>query len=262
VVSFPISPCEDVQTSPRNGAPEALMETNRMLDIRKAKQRGTANFGWLDSRHTFSFGDYHDPKHMGFGPLRVINEDRVSPGQGFGTHGHRDMEIISYVLEGALEHKDSIGTGSVIRPGDVQVMSAGTGIRHSEFNHSKREPVHFMQIWIIPDREGIVPRYEQKTIPDAETRGRLRLVGSSDGRDGSVVIHQDVELFAARLNPGERVTHAFASGRKGWLQIARGAVQANDHDLEAGDGAAIDGEPTLIIEGKASDSEVLLFDLP
>ncbi len=170
-----------------------------MITVRHAKERGVANFGWLDSRHTFSFGEYYDPAQMGFGPLRVINEDRVSPGQGFGTHGHKDMEIISYVLEGALEHKDSIGTGSVIRPGDVQVMSAGTGIRHSEFNHSKTDPVHFLQIWVVPDRQGIAPRYEQKTFPDAEKRGRLRLVGSSDGRDGSVVIHQDVELFAALL---------------------------------------------------------------
>ena len=170
-----------------------------MLTIRKATDRGVANFGWLDSRHTFSFGEYHDPKHMGFGPLRVINEDRVMPGEGFPTHGHRDMEIISYVIEGVLEHKDSIGTGSVIRPGDVQVMSAGTGIRHSEFNHSKTDPVHFLQIWVIPDREGIAPRYEQKTFPDNEKRGRLRLLGSSDGRDGSVVIHQEIEVFGSAL---------------------------------------------------------------
>src|ERR1700704_3848094 len=216
-----------------------------MIAVRHREERGVANFGWLDSRHTFSFGEYHDPRHMGFGPLRVINEDRVEPGRGFDTHGHRDMEIISYVLEGALEHKDSIGTGSVIRPGDVQVMSAGTGIRHSEFNHSKTEPVHFLQIWIIPDREGIAPRYEQKTIPDVEKRGRLRLVGSSDGRDGSVVIHQDVQVFASRLNPGEQVTHALASGRKAWLQVVRGSVQMNGHELQAGDGAAVDGEPTL-----------------
>ena len=217
-----------------------------MIDIRRAEERGTANFGWLDSRHTFSFGDYYDPKQMGFGPLRVINEDRVNPGQGFGTHGHRDMEIVSYVLEGALEHKDSIGTGSVIRPGDVQVMSAGTGIRHSEFNHSKREPVHFLQIWVVPNREGIAPRYEQKTFPDAEKRGRLRLVGSSDGREGSVVIHQDVELFAALLNTGEQVTHALATGRKGWLQVVRGAVAMNDlvgRDREKGPGnsSPVDG---------------------
>jgi redox-sensitive bicupin YhaK (pirin superfamily) len=183
----------------------------RMITIRHAAERGIANFGWLDSRHTFSFGEYHDPKQMGFGPLRVINEDRVSPGQGFGTHGHKDMEIISYVLEGALEHKDSIGTGSVIRPGDLQVMSAGTGIRHSEFNHSKTDPVHFLQIWVIPDREGIAPRYEQKTFGDADKRGKLRLVDSPDGRDGSVVVYQDVEIFAALLDAGEHVNYALQS---------------------------------------------------
>jgi redox-sensitive bicupin YhaK (pirin superfamily) len=233
-----------------------------MISVRHAAERGTANFGWLDSRHTFSFGDYHDPKQMGFGPLRVINEDRVSPGQGFGTHGHRDMEIISYVLEGALEHKDSIGTGSVIRPGDVQIMSAGTGIRHSEFNHSKTEPVHFLQIWVVPDRDGIAPRYEQKTFPDADKRGRLRLVGSSDGRDGSVVIHQDVKLFAAILKTGEQVTQALPTHRKGWLQVARGAVVMNGHDLHAGDGAAVEGEPAITVTANTDGTEILVFDLP
>jgi hypothetical protein len=233
-----------------------------MITVRLAKERGTANFGWLDSRHTFSFGEYHDPAQMGIGPLRVINEDRVSPGQGFGTHGHKDMEIISYVLEGALEHKDSIGTGSVIRPGDVQVMSAGTGIRHSEFNHSKTEPVHFLQIWVRPNRQGIAPRYEQKTFPDAEKRGRLRLVGSSDGRDGSVVIHQDVELFAALLNAGEDLTHALATGRKGWIQVIRGAVALSGRDLVAGDGAAVANEPDLSITAKVDHTELLVFDLP
>jgi quercetin 2,3-dioxygenase len=233
-----------------------------MITVRHAKERGTANFGWLDSRHTFSFGEYYDPAQMGFGPLRVINEDRVSPGQGFGTHGHKDMEIISYVLGGALEHKDSIGTGSVIRPGDVQVMSAGTGIRHSEFNHSKTEPVHFLQIWVVPDRQGIAPRYEQKTFPDTEKRGRLRLVGSSDGRDGSVVIHQDVELFAALLNAGEKVTHALAPGRKGWIQVIRGAVALDGHDLVAGDGAAVANESVLSATAKVDNTEILVFDLP
>jgi redox-sensitive bicupin YhaK (pirin superfamily) len=233
-----------------------------MISIRHAAERGTANFGWLDSRHTFSFGDYYDPKQMGFGPLRVINEDRVSPGQGFGTHGHRDMEIISYVLEGALEHKDSIGTGSVIRPGDVQIMSAGTGIRHSEFNHSKTEPVHFLQIWVVPDRDGIAPRYEQKTFPDADKRGRLRLVGSSDGRDGSVVIHQDVKLFAAILKTGEQVTQVLPTHRKGWLQVARGAVVMNGHDLHAGDGAAVEGEPAITVTANTDGTEILVFDLP
>ena len=233
-----------------------------MINVRHANERGTANFGWLDSRHTFSFGDYYDPKRMGFGPLRVINEDRVSPGKGFGTHGHRDMEIISYVLEGALEHKDSIGTGSVIRPGDVQVMSAGTGIRHSEFNHSKTEPVHFLQIWVVPGREGIAPRYEQKTFPDADKRGRLRLVGSADGRDGSVVIHQDVELFATILNTGDRVALPLSTGRKAWLQVVRGSVAMNGHELDVGDGAAVEGEPTLSVTAKVDNSEILVFDLP
>lgn len=233
-----------------------------MLELRRAKDRGVANFGWLDSKHTFSFGEYHHPKHMGFGPLRVINEDRVSPGQGFGTHAHRDMEIISYVLEGALEHKDSIGTGSVIRPGDVQVMSAGTGIRHSEFNHSKSDPVHFLQIWVIPDRAGIAPRYEQKSFSDSDKRGRLCLVGSKDGRDGSVVIHQDVEIFAALLDAGEELAHAVAPGRKGWLQVVRGAVALNGQALDVGDGAAVQGESKLVLKGVAPGSEVLLFDLP
>ena len=233
-----------------------------MINVRHAAERGIANFGWLDSRHTFSFGEYHDPKHMGFGPLRVINEDRVSPGQGFGTHGHKDMEIISYVLVGALEHKDSIGTGSVIRPGDVQVMSAGTGIRHSEFNHSKTEPVHFLQIWIVPAREGIAPRYEQKTFSDGDKRGKLRLVGSSDGSDGSVVVHQDVKIYAALLKTGEQVTHALPPGRKGWLQIIRGAVTVNAQALAEGDGAAIIGEPALDMTAKVDGTELLVFDLP
>jgi len=233
-----------------------------MLSIRKSADRGIANLGWLHSRHSFSFADYYDPQHMGFGPLRVINEDTVRPGQGFGTHGHRDMEIISYVLEGALEHKDSIGTGSVIRPGDVQVMSAGTGIRHSEFNHSKTEPVHFLQIWIVPDRDGITPRYDQKTFPDAEKRGQLRLVGSSDGHDGSIVIHQDVELFAGILDAGEQAAHAFKKGRKGWLQVIRGSVEANKQRFQAGDGAAIEDELNLTLNSQTDHTEVLVFDLP
>jgi redox-sensitive bicupin YhaK (pirin superfamily) len=233
-----------------------------MISVRHAAERGTANFGWLDSRHTFSFGDYHDPEQMGFGALRVINEDRVSPGQGFGTHGHRDMEIISYVLEGALEHKDSIGTGSVIRPGDVQIMSAGTGIRHSEFNHSKTEPVHFLQIWVVPDRQGIAPRYEQKTFPDADKRGRLRLVGSSDGRDGSVIIHQDAKIFAALLNTGDHVTHALPHERRAWLQVVRGTVAINGLELHTGDGAAVEDEPTLTVTAKLDGTEILVFDLP
>ena len=232
-----------------------------MIAIRHAKDRGVANFGWLDSRHTFSFGQYHDPEHMGFGPLRVINEDRVRPGAGFDTHGHRDMEIISYVLEGALEHKDSIGTGSVIRPGEVQVMSAGTGIRHSEFNHSDKEPVHFLQIWVLPDRQGLPPRYDQKTFAEAEKRGRLRIVASPDGRDGSVVIHQDAEIFASLLAPGAQVTHTLRPGRRGWVQAVRGAIEINGETLNAGDGAAVSPEPTLAVTAR-EDAEILLFDLP
>jgi quercetin 2,3-dioxygenase len=231
-----------------------------MLTVRNSGDRGTADFGWLHSRHTFSFGDYFDPAQMGFGSLRVINEDRVSPGQGFGTHGHRDMEIISYVIEGALEHKDSIGTGSVIRPGEVQVMSAGTGIRHSEFNHSKTEGVHFLQIWIVPDRTGIAPRYEQKRYSDADRRGRLRLIGSADGRDGSVVIHQDVRLFSALLNANEQVTHTLSAERKAWLQVVRGAVQANGVPVNAGDGVAIERESAVTVTAHTA-AEILLFDL-
>ena len=232
-----------------------------MITLRPAQERGSAYFGWLDSRHTFSFGEYYDPTHMGFADLRVINEDKVSPGQGFSTHGHRDMEIISYVLEGALEHKDSIGTGSVIRPGDVQRMSAGTGIMHSEYNASKTEPVHFLQIWILPERKGIQPGYEQKTFTDAEKRGNLRLVGSHDGRDGSITIHQAVDLYATTLHEGDRVSHTFADGRLGWLQVARGAVRVNDQLLTAGDGAAISDESVITLQGAASNAEVLLFDM-
>jgi redox-sensitive bicupin YhaK (pirin superfamily) len=198
---------------------------------------------------------------MGFADLRVINEDKVAPGQGFGTHGHKDMEIISYVLEGALEHKDSIGTGSVIRPGDVQRMSAGTGIRHSEYNASQTEPVHFLQIWILPERQGIAPGYEQKTFAETEKRGQLRLVGSRDGRDGSITIHQDVNLYAATLQEGESVSHSFASGRVGWLQVARGAVQLNDQTLTVGDGAAISQTSLITVQGRTQDTEVLLFDM-
>ena len=218
--------------------------------------------GWLDSRHTFSFADYYDPAHMAFGPLRVINEDRVAPGTGFGTHGHQDMEIISYVLEGALEHKDSIGTGSVVRPDDVQIMSAGTGIRHSEFNHSKTEPVHFMQIWIVPGKTGIAPRYEQKMFPESGKRGRMLLVVSPDGRDGSLTVHQDVELRSGVLDTGQRIEHSTSSGRKAWLQVARGALRLNGRDLDAGDGAAIESEAILNLEAKSDRTEILLFDLP
>lgn len=232
-----------------------------MITIRPAQDRGTANFGWLDSRHTFSFGNYYDPNHMGFADLRVINEDKVSPGQGFGTHGHRDMEIISYVLEGALEHKDSIGTGSIIRPGDVQRMSAGTGIMHSEYNASKTEPVHFLQIWILPERKGIAPGYEQKTFTEDEKRGKFCLIGSRDGRDGSITLHQDVNLSVTTLPDGETVNHALAEGRVAWLQVVRGAVNLNDRSLTAGDGAAITQESQLTLQSASNNAEVLLFDM-
>jgi redox-sensitive bicupin YhaK (pirin superfamily) len=231
-----------------------------MLKIRPAKERGAANHGWLDSRHTFSFADYYDPEFMGFGPLRVINEDRVQPGQGFGTHSHRDMEIISYVLEGALAHKDSIGNGSVIRPGAVQRMSAGTGVEHSEFNASKTEPVHFLQIWIKPERDRMRPSYEERTYADDEKRGRLRLVAARDGRDGAVVVHQDVDLYAALLRSGETVTHKLRPGRKIWFQVARGSVSVNGTQLGAGDGAAIADEERVEINA-AGDAEILLFDM-
>ena len=228
-----------------------------MIQVRKAKDRGHANHGWLNSWHTFSFADYHDPRHMGFSALRVINEDRVTPSEGFPTHPHRDMEIITYVLEGALEHKDSLGTGSVIRPGEVQRMSAGTGIRHSEFNHSQSEPVHFLQIWILPDVQGAKPGYEQKRI---ELDGALRLVASPDGGDGSVTIHQDARVYAARLNGGE-ISHTLAPGRHAWLQVARGAARVNGTELHVGDGAGIEGETDLRLAADGS-AEVLLFDLP
>ena len=198
-----------------------------MNEIRRSSARGLADHGWLRSFHTFSFADYHDARHMGFGPLRVINEDRVAPGAGFDTHGHRDMEIISYVLEGALEHKDSIGTGSVIRPGDVQVMSAGTGIRHSEFNHSQSEPVHFLQIWVTPGQQGLKPRYDQKTFSDAEKRGVLKLVASGDGREGSLLIHQDANVFAALLTSDQRLDKDLKPVRKAWVQIVRGQADVS-----------------------------------
>jgi redox-sensitive bicupin YhaK (pirin superfamily) len=236
------------------------MELDMTVSIRKSEERGRANFGWLDSKHTFSFGHYHDPKHMGFGPLRVINEDRVAPGGGFPAHPHSDMEILSYVLEGALEHKDSLGTGSVIRPGDVQRMSAGAGIRHSEFNASKTEPVHFLQIWIIPERRGLKPSYEQKSFSNAEKRGRLRLIGSRNGRDGSVTIHQDVDLYATLLAKGEAVEHVISAGRGGWVQVARGSVKINGEHLHQGDGIAVATSGSLRIEWLA-DAEVLLFDM-
>jgi hypothetical protein len=231
-----------------------------MITIRPASERGHAVHGWLDSHHTFSFADYYDPAHMGFRALRVINEDRVEAGKGFGTHSHRDMEILSYVLEGGLEHRDSIGIGSVIRPGEVQRMSAGSGVAHSEYNASRSELVHFLQIWLLPSQRGLSPSYEQKAFPDAERRGRLRVVASPDGREGSVVIHTDAVVFAGLFDAGERTELALAPGRHAWIQVARGQVQVNGRELSAGDGAALSDEPKLSIEG-VRDGELLVFDL-
>lgn len=231
-----------------------------MITIRPGKQRGHANHGWLDSHHTFSFADYHDPRHMGFRSLRVINEDRVEPGRGFGTHPHRDMEIVSYVLAGGLEHRDSMGTGSVIRPGDVQRMSAGTGVTHSEFNTSKSEIVHFLQIWLIPDQRGIQPSYEQKTFSDEEKRGRLRVVASPDGRDGSVSIHTDAIVHAGLFDAGEAADLALAGGRHAWVHVARGKVRVNGNELTAGDAVALSDEGAVRVEG-VEGGEVLVFDL-
>jgi quercetin 2,3-dioxygenase len=232
-----------------------------MLEVRKSNERGFANHGWLRSFHSFSFAEYHDPAHVHFGPLRVINEDRVQPGQGFGTHGHQDMEIISYVLGGALEHKDSIGTGSVIRYGDVQRMSAGTGVRHSEFNHSRSEPVHFLQIWIIPSVRGIPPSYEEKHFDTASKQGKLRLIASADGRDGSVLVHQDASIYASILDGADRVTYAMNPARGAYIHVARGQLTVNGVELVAGDALKVSGQDTVTLE-KATAAEVLLFDLP
>jgi hypothetical protein len=231
-----------------------------MITIRRAEARGHAQHGWLDSHHTFSFANYYDPRHMGFRALRVINEDRVAEGRGFGTHAHDNMEIVSYVLSGALKHNDSMGTGSIIRPGDVQRMSAGTGVSHSEYNASNQEAVHFLQIWLLPSRRGITPSYEQKTFSPEEKQGRLRRVASPDGADGSVTIHTDAVLYAGVFAAGERAELALASGRHAWVQIARGKVRVNGHDLVAGDGAALSEESAVRIEGTES-GEVLVFDL-
>jgi hypothetical protein len=231
-----------------------------MIQLRRAAERFHTDAGWLDSWHTFSFGEHHDPRFMGFRSLRVINDDTVAPGRGFGTHGHADMEIVSYVLDGALAHRDSLGTGSVIRPGDVQRMSAGTGVRHSEMNPSAAEAVHFLQIWILPERRGLAPSYEQKAFPTDERRGRLRLVASRDGADGSVTIHQDAAIYAGLLGPGEEVVHRPAAGRYTWVQVARGAVSLGGQELGTGDGAALAGEAEIRITG-GKDAEILVFDL-
>ena len=231
-----------------------------MIRLRKAEDRGHADHGWLDTWHTFSFADYHDPEHMGFRALRVINDDVVAPGRGFGTHPHRDMEIVTYVLEGALAHKDSMGNASTIVPGEVQRMSAGTGVLHSEFNYSKTDRVHLLQIWLLPDRSGIEPSYEQTFFPDEEKLGRLRLVASPDGADGSVTIHQDARLYATLLEPGQEVAHDLAPGRHAWVHVAQGRASLNGHALAAGDGAAVSAEERLVLRGEGR-AEVLLFDL-
>jgi len=231
-----------------------------MITVRPSQERGHASRGWLESYHTFSFAEYYDPAHMSFRSLRVINDDVIAGGGGFGLHPHRDMEIITYVTQGALEHRDSLGTGSVLQPGDVQRMSAGTGIRHSEFNHSQTDPLSLLQIWIEPERAGLPPSYEENTIPDEEKRGRLRLVASRDGRDGSLTIHQDAALYATLLEPGQAVQHILQPGRHAWVQVIRGVVTLNGQKLAAGDGAAVSNETELQLAASEA-AELLLFDL-
>jgi redox-sensitive bicupin YhaK (pirin superfamily) len=231
-----------------------------MITVRPAGERLHTRIGWLDSRHSFSFGEHYDPRYMGFHALRVINEDRVAPGKGFGTHPHRDMEILSYMLEGALRHEDSMGTGSVINVGDVQRMSAGTGVLHSERNASDAKPAHFLQIWILPDRTRLPPSYEQRTFPLKDRQGRLTLIASRDSRNGSVLVHQDVDLYSAILAAGEHASHSLAAGRHAWVQVARGEVQLNGTSLKAGDGASISDESAIDLT-TAGGAEVLLFDL-
>ncbi len=232
-----------------------------MIKIRKSNERGHANHGWLEAKHSFSFADYYDPDHMGFRVLRVINEDKIAGGAGFGTHPHRDMEIVTYVLEGALEHKDSMGTGSVIRAGEIQYMSAGSGVEHSEFNHSKTEKAHLLQIWILPSEKGAKPRYDQKHFTPEEKRGKLKLLASSDGREGSVAIRQNASIYASILNPGESTRLDLAKGRHAWIQAAKGGVEVNGKILEQGDGAVVSDETTLTFKGTTSNSEFLVFDL-
>jgi len=231
-----------------------------MITVRHSTERGGGDHGWLNTRHTFSFDTYYDPKFMGFRSLRVLNEDWVQPAQGFPMHPHRDMEIITYVLEGALEHKDSMGNGSIIRPGDGQRMSAGLGVRHSEANPSQTDPVHLLQIWILPERRGIEPSYEQKTFPEDDKRGRLRLIASPDGHDGSVTIYQDAKLYVSLLKLGQEVKHDLDKGRYAWLQVAKGTVEFNGKSFNQGDGAAISDEKKLTIQG-TKEAEILLFDL-
>lgn len=232
-----------------------------MITLRRSEERGHFQHGWLDTYHSFSFAHFHDPEYMGFRMLRVLNDDTVAPGGGFGTHPHDNMEIVSYVLAGALEHRDSMGSGSVLRPGDVQCMSAGTGITHSEFNHSKTDPLHFLQIWIVPERQGLSPRYDEKQFSADEKRGRLRLIVSPDGDDGSLPIHQDVSIYATLLGEGHSVEHALLEGRAAWVQVAHGTLALNGISLRTGDGAAVTAEDTLTLVGASAGTEVLLFDL-
>lgn len=232
-----------------------------MITIRRADERGHGRFGWLDTRHTFSFGHYFDPRYLGHSDLRVINEDRVQPGEGFPTHSHRDMEILSYVLDGALEHKDSSGAGGVLRYGDVQRMSAGTGVTHSEYNASRDAPLHFLQIWILPETKGLAPSYEQRSFAVEDKRGRLRPIAARDGGQGALTIHQDATVYATLLEPGRAVTHRFVGRRKGWVQVARGRMQVAGRELAAGDGVALAGEEAVSLVGVTADSEALLFDL-
>jgi quercetin 2,3-dioxygenase len=232
-----------------------------MITVRPAAERGQGQYGWLDTRHTFSFNNYHDPRHMSFRVLRVMNEDWIAPGQGFGTHGHRDMEIVTYVLEGALAHKDSLGNGSVLRPGEFQRMTAGTGIEHSEFNPSDSEPVHLYQIWLFPERRGLAPSYDQRAFADEERQGMLRVVASPDGRDGSLTIDQDAEVFLTTLGTGNEITHELSPGRHAWIQVLRGTVKLQDVSLAAGDGAAVSDESRVTLIAPES-SEVMVFDLP
>jgi redox-sensitive bicupin YhaK (pirin superfamily) len=231
-----------------------------MITVRHAAERGQTRLDWLDSWHSFSFGDYYDPDHNQFRSLRVLNDDKVAPGAGFGMHPHRDFEIVTYVVSGALEHKDSLGTGAVVRPGEVQRITAGTGVLHSEFNPSATEPVHLLQIWLTPERRGLTPSYEQKAFPEAGRRGQWRLVASRDGREGSVTIHQDAEVYATLLEPGESASHSLRPGRSGWVQVARGAVTLNGRPLETGDAAAVSEESALKVVATES-AELLLFDL-
>lgn len=232
-----------------------------MIEVRHANERGHVQLDWLNSYHSFSFGHYHDPAHMGWSALRVINDDTVQPGQGFGTHGHRDMEILSYVLEGALQHRDSMGSGSTLRPGDVQLMSAGTGVQHSEFNPSHNDPVHFLQIWILPDRQNVTPSYQECHIQDAQKRGQLKLLASGDPNDDALLLHQDARIYATLLNGDEHIEYTPSFGRQTYVHIARGSIKVNNHELRTGDGLKVMDESTLLLT-EGYDAEILLFDLP